>query len=206
MRRAGPFLAALLALGALACSSEPVRLWQLREAPAGSEERAAYERLEHAVELANEFLATSEYARGFPAAGARFGLDHSDVLLTLAGEGIYPMRIEASGWGDLRTAIGDGVHPTRDGFLSARSTGLDASGDGGRDAAFLDLSAEDMAAVLLRQAVMMREIQTRGELGYWLNYDLLGLVPGQGWDEDAPVNRRAYLVEFAFREWLADRA
>jgi len=104
----------LLVLFFAACSSQPVRLSRLRE-----EEPASYQHLQDAVNLANEFLATSSYARGFPAEEARFSMGLNDILLHLKGEGILPLRIETAGWGDMRTVFGDGVHPTEQGFLSA---------------------------------------------------------------------------------------
>lgn len=198
-------LALLPILLVAACSSEPVRLHKLRDADQGTADRDAYGRLEQAVALANEFLSTSQYARGFPAEEARFSLGLNDLLLHLKGEGIVPLRIETSGWGDLRTTFGDGVHPNEHGFLTARRTNDDATGEGTSDAAFLQLEVVDMAAVLLRQAATMREIQARGEFDYWLNYDLLGLNPESGWMEGNVVDRRAYAVQAGFFQWIDQR-
>ncbi|MHC4380404.1 MAG: hypothetical protein ACYSU1_04875 [Planctomycetota bacterium] len=188
-----------------ACSSQPVRLHQLREAEAGSADRASYGRLEQAVALANEFLSTSDYARGFPAAEARFSLGLNDLLLHMEGEGVEALRIETTGWGDLRTSFGDGVHPNEHGFLTARRTNEEATGEGTSDAAFLQLEVVDMTAVLLRQAATMREIQARGEFDYWLNYDLLGINPESGWMEGNIVDRRAYAVQDGFYQWIDQR-
>lgn len=198
-------LALLPILLVASCSTEPVRLYKLREADAGSPDRASYARLEQAVGLANEFLSTSEYARGFPAEEASFSLGFTDLLLHLKGEGIEPLRIETAGWGDLRTTFGDGVHPNEFGFLTARRTNEDATGEGTSDAAFLQLEVVDMAAVLLRQAATMREIQARGEFDYWLNYDLLGINPESGWMEGNIVDRRAYAVQAGFFQWIDKR-
>lgn len=203
--RSAAWVAALVALGAGSCQTEPVRLWSLREAEAGSPERAAYDRLQTAADLANEFLETSEFARGFPAESARFTLDHSDILIRFQNEGIWPLRIESTGWADPRTAVGDGLHPTSHGFLSARRTDPDATGDGTSDSAFLLLDSPAMAALLLRQATTMREIHARGEFDYWLNYDLLGLNPKSGWGEGNPVNLRAEAVQTAFWQWFEAR-
>lgn len=197
--------AALLVLGA-ACSAEPVRLYELRDAGRGTPERAAYERLETAAALANEFLETSEFARDYPAAGARFLLDQSDVLVSYPGEGVWPLRIETAGWADPRTALGDGIHPTGRGFLSARTAGGESSGDLVSDTAFLQLPPQAMAGLLLRQAATMREIRARGPLDYWLNYDLLGLDPDSGWHEDNPVNARAEAAWAAYQKWYGERA
>ncbi|TAH37313.1 MAG: hypothetical protein EYC70_10090 [Planctomycetota bacterium] len=197
-----PFLGSFLALGG--CSTDTVRLYELREAPAESAQYQAYQRLEKAVALANEFLRSSPDAVLFPAEGARFSLSFTDILVTFEGEGIEAVRMETPGWGDLRTVLGDGYHPTDQGFLTQRvSSG--AEGSGTKDASFLKLSHDEMAAVLLRQVTMQREVQTRGGFDYWINYDLLGLWPANGWGEDNPVNRRAYAVEAAFRRWLAAR-
>lgn len=192
------------ALGLASCSAEPVRLVELREADAGTIERAAYANLEEGVALANEFLARSRFSRGFPAESASFSLGLNDVLLHLENEGIEELRIETAGWGDPRLIFGDGVHPTEHGFLSARTTGSASTGSDSADAAFLRLSPEQMAAVLLRQATTMREIQARGELDYWLNYDLLGLNPSSGWMGNNVVDRRAHAVEAAFFQWLQE--
>lgn len=199
-------LALLPLLLAAACSTEPVRLFRLRDADQGSPERASYQRLEQAVALANEFLATSSYARGFPAEEAHFSMGLNDLLLHLKGEGIVALRIETTGWGDLRTTFGDGVHPNQHGFLTARRTNADATGDASADAAFLQLEVVDMAALLLRQAATMREIQARGEFDYWLNYDLLGLNPKSGWMESNVVDRRAYAVQTGFYQWVGQRS
>lgn len=199
-----PLLAGLLAsLGA--CQTSPVRLHELRDAGAGSPERAAYDRLAAAVELANEFLETSEFARGFSAEGARFSLSEADLLITFKNEGVQPLRIETTGWADPRTALGDGVHPTDRGFLSARRMGPEAAGSETTDTAFLLLEPPVMAGLLLRQAATMREIQARGAFDYWINYDLLGLAPGIGWHENSTVNQRAQGVLDAFEQWHAQR-
>ncbi len=193
----------LAALGA--CQTEPVRLYALREAPAGSTRRAAFDRLTDATALANEFLETSTFARGFPAEGARFSLDHSDILITFKNEGVWPLRIETTGWADPRTAMGDGLHPTDRGFLATRRTDPSAAGDGTSDSSFLLLDPPEMAALLLRQAAILREMRARGEFDFWLNYDLLGLNPQHGWRDDNVVTWRAFEVEDGFYQWYAER-
>ena len=198
-------LAFLPLLLVAACSSEPVRLHQLRDADAGSEEQASYLRLESAVQLANEFLSTSTFARGFPAEEAQLSLGLNDLLLHLKGEDSVTMRIETTGWGDLRTVFGDGVHPNDQGFLTARRTNADATGDSTSDAAFLQLSVPDMAALLLRQAATLREMKERGEFDFWINYNLLGLNPQTGWLEGNVVERRAYAVQAGFYQWMTQR-
>jgi len=198
-------LALLPILLVAACSSEPVRLYQLRDADQGTEDQASYLRLEGAVNLANEFLSTSTYARGFPAEEAQFTLGLNDLILHLKGEDSITMRIETTGWGDLRTIFGDGVHPNDQGFLTARRTNLDATGNATSDAAFLQLSVTDMAALLLRQAATLREFQERGEFDFWINYNLLGLNPETGWMESNVVERRAYAVQAGFYQWMTQR-
>ena len=198
-------LAFLPLLLVAACSSEPVRLYQLRDANPGTEDQASYLRLESAVHLANEFLTTSTFARGFPAEEAHISLGLSDLLLHLKGEDSISMRIETTGWGDLRTVFGDGVHPNDQGFLTARRTNADATGDSTSDAAFLQLSVPDMAALLLRQAATLREVQERGEFDFWINYNLLGLNPQTGWLEGNVVERRAYAVQAGFYQWMNQR-
>ena len=199
-------LALLPILVLAACSAEPVRLYRLREAAPDSAERAAYVRLEQAIGLANQFLTESQYARGFPAEAATFSLGMSDVLLHLKNEGVLIVRVETAGWGDVRTQFGDGVHPTENGFMTARVRGKEATGDGNFDSAFFQLEASEMAAVLLRQATTMREIQARGEFDYWLNYDLLGLDPNSGWMESNTIDRRAYAVQDGFYQWMSEGA
>lgn len=196
-------LCATLAAGA--CQAEPIRLYELREAPAGSPNRAAYDRLETAIFLVNDFLASPAPDAGRPLGHGRFLLDHTDVLMDLGEDGIWTVRLATAGWGDPRTLFGDGVHPNATGFTSERSLAADAAGESARDDGFLALAPPDMAATLLRQAVMMREIRTRGAFDYWLNYDVLGLDPGAGWREDNPVTADAHALEQAFRAWLAAR-
>jgi hypothetical protein len=67
------------------------------------------------------------------------------------------------------------------------------------------LPVVDMTAVLLRQAVTLREMQARGEFDYWLNYDLLGLNPQSGWMEGNVVDRRAYAVQSGYYQWIEQR-
>lgn len=187
-----------------ACSAEPVRLYRLREAAPDTAEHASYARLEQAVNLANSFLTESPYSRGFPAEAATFSLGMSDILLHLKGEGVKVVRVETAGWGDVRVNFGDRVHPTDNGFMTGRVRGSEATGDSTFDAQFVHLEVVEMAAVLLRQATTMREIQARGELDYWLNYDLLGVDPRSGWMAKNTVDRRASAVQAGFYQWVGE--
>ena len=193
----------LLALTALllapACTTTTIPLYALRDAKPGSELSASLQNLETAVGLANEFLQGSAAARGFPAENATFSLGHTDILVTYANESVVAMRIETTGWGDYRTMTGDGAHPTDHGFLTGRRRGESATGDDIEDSLFLHLHPIEMAALVLQQAALLREMTARGEFDYWLNYDLLGL--GAGWAENNPVDRRALAVGHAFRVW-----
>ena len=175
-------------------------LYTLRDAEAGTELSAALANMETAVSLANQFLGESAAARGFPAENAAFSLGHTDILVTYANEGVVSMRIETTGWGDPRTMTGDGVHPTDQGFLTGRRRGENATGDDVEDGLFLHLPPQEMAALMLQQAAVLREMTARGEFDFWINYDLLGL--DAGWDENNPVDRRALAVGNAFRDWV----
>jgi hypothetical protein len=196
-------LAVLLALPAGACATRPVRLYELRGAEPGSRDRQAYERLESAIALANRFLEASPAAVDLPAGRTRFELGMTDVIAHLGELGTYPVRIETAGWGDTRTLFGDRVHGTTTGFLAAHDNSA-AEEDASNNVFFL-LTPEDMAATLLRQALIAWQIQSRGELGYWLNYDLLGLDPTIGWWRGATVDERANAVEDAYFEWIRSR-
>ena len=77
----------------------------------------------------------------------------------------------------------------------------DRGSDAASDNAFLKLPAMRMAATLLRQSVVMREIQARGEVDYWLNYTLLGLDINRGYRNNSHVDKRAALTEQAFYQW-----
>ena len=156
-----PVLACLAALAALpACSSEPVRLYELREAEVGSRDRQAYETLEDAVVLTNRFLTESSATVGWPAAETRVILGQTDILVELPGRGVEAMRIETGAWGDLRTMFGDKAMADEHGFTMHPDNRV------GEDEAannyFFRKDAEDMAAFLLRQAMIMREIRERG--------------------------------------------
>ena len=196
-------LALLLSLPAGACATRPVRLYELRAAEVGSRDQLAYSRLEGAVAIANRFLAESEAARDAPAGRSSFEIGRSDLIVHLAEAGTQPLRIETAGWGDSRTLFGDRVHGTSSGFLAAHDNS--ASAEDASDNLFFLLSPEDMAATLLRQALIMHEIRVRGELGYWLNYDLLGLDPTIGWWRGATVDARANALEDAYYLWLRSR-
>lgn len=201
--KAAPFLALLLLAGTAACSSQPVRLYELRDAEAGSHDREAYLRLEDGVRLANDFLEESELASGYPGGDSHFQLGMTDLLLVLPDEGVYPLRIRTAGWGDLRTLFGDEVHGTSQGFTAGYDGGHDA--EDAANNSFFRLDAEEMGAVILRQALVSRELRTRGKLNYWLNYSLVGLDPTVGWGDGSFVDRAANGVEKAYWEWLRSR-
>ena len=73
------FILALATLGS--CASQPVYLSQLRDADAGSQDSQAYETLQEAVALANDFLANSPLAKGYPAEKASFDLGLNNIIL-----------------------------------------------------------------------------------------------------------------------------
>ncbi len=191
----------LLALAAggllvLACTTEPVRLYELRQAPAGTPEAMAYRRLEQAIALANEFLQTSPLAVVFPAESATFSLDHTDILVHYRGEGVVALRLEGTAWSDPRTLLG-GYQVTDFGILTPRGGRLSESGNETYDVTFLELPPEEMAALLLRLATEHRILLAKG--------GGLDLSPPGALGEDgrAPEDRPA-LVEYAFRKWLSE--
>lgn len=196
-------LAVLLSLPAGGCATRPVRLYELKGAEPGSRDAQAYARLETAVGLANRFLRATPAAEGQPAGRSFLELGMTDVIAHLGELGTYPLRIETAGWGDTRTLFGDRVHGTTTGFLAAHDNS--AAKDDASDNVFFLMAPEDMAATLLRQALITWEIQSRGELAYWLNYDLLGLDPTIGWWRGATVDRRANAMEDAYYAWLRSR-
>ncbi len=192
-----------LVLGFAACSTRTVRLYEFREADPGTPRQQAYLRLTEAVDLANEFLHESRYARVFPAERASFSLGMTDIIVQYEGEGYEPVRIEETGFGDLRTALSHNSYPTKDGFLSYPVTGPEARN--GEGVTFFQQGSVDMAALLLRQATISKEMNTRSPRSFWLNYSILGAWPENGWGGSNPVLRRAYAVEYAFRKWLGER-
>lgn len=187
------------------CATQTVYLHQLRDGGAGSKPAHVYAELETAVELANGFLDTSSFAKGFPAEGAKFELGINNIILRLENEYDLTVAIETTYWGDWRFIFGSDVQSSADGLLAAhRPDGKNT--DDITDNEFLKLDAGNMAAILLRQSAIMREIRARGEIDYWLNYKLLGIDPARGWVEGAHVNKRGVLTEKAFRLWLAEQA
>jgi hypothetical protein len=66
------FLLAIAALGS--CASQTVYLSQLRDSDAGSQDSQAYDTLQEAVILANDFLANSPSAKGYPASKELIGV------------------------------------------------------------------------------------------------------------------------------------
>lgn len=194
-------LAALLLLAA--CSSQPVRLYELRQAEVGSHDREAYDRLEEGVGLVNRFLDETELAVGYPAAETHFELGMTDVRVHVPGEGIYPFRIRTAGWGDPRTLFGDSLRATDEGFLAGHDS--DADEDHAADNVFFQLSANEIGAALLRQVLITRELRARGDTNYWMNYTLCGLDLTIGWGRGAFVDRAANAVEAAYWEWLKSR-
>ena len=169
----------------------------------GSWDRQCYETLEEAVVLVNRFLAESAATIGWPAADTEVELGLTDILVHLPGRGTEAMRIETSGWGDLRTFFGDEAHANGNGFTSYPDTG--AHSEDAADNVFFRKDAVDMAAFLLRQAMIMREIRERGETNYWMNYRLLGLDPRIGWGRRSHVDQTAVALEKYFREWVAEQ-
>ncbi|HEX9794987.1 MAG TPA: hypothetical protein VGC54_13475, partial [Planctomycetota bacterium] len=134
-----------------ACAAEPVRLHALRDAPAGSPAEATFAKLENAVAIANDFLA-SPAAATFPAESAHIEIDYSDLVVVYQGEGRKLLRIETASWGDPRVWFGDGTYSTRQGFLSRSRVGQHATAQNAYDADFFSWPAEAMAAGLIRLA------------------------------------------------------
>lgn len=195
--------ALLLLLAGAGCSTQTVRLYELRDAETGSRDREAFLRLEEGVRLANDFLAGSELTDGYPARDSRFEIGMTDLRLVLPDQGIYPLRIRTAGWGDPRTLFGDSLHGNDDGFVAAHDGSVGE--DDAADNVFFRLAPEEMGAALLRQGLVMREMRARGSVNYWLNYSLCGLDPTVGWGSSAFVDRAANAVEEAYWEWLAAR-
>ena len=194
-------LAALLPLVLPACSSEVVRLYELREAEPGTLEAEAYQRLREAVDLANAFLEDRPEQAGLPGDGAYYLLGFTDVLVHFRGHGRYALRISTAGWGDLRTVAGDGLHPTSQGILADHGARREHAL--GND--FLSLPREEMAAALLRGTVPMLRIKQRGGTDYWVNYSVRGLVEAKGWGAANPESADEHALETAYWEWLRDR-
>ena len=192
------FILALATLGS--CASQTVYLSQLRDSDAGSQDSQAYDTLQEAVMLANDFLASSPLAKGYPAENAHFDLGLNNIILRLDNEYDLVVSIKRAYWGDLRFIAGEDVQADADGIVVAMSVD-DRESDAASDNAFLKLPAMRMAATLLRQSVVMREIQTRGEVDYWLNYALLGLDINRGYRDNSHVDKRAALTEQAFYQW-----
>ena len=192
------FLLAIAILGS--CASQTVYLSQLRDSDAGSQNSQAYETLQEAVVLANDFLASATLAKGYPAEGARFHLGLNNIILRIENEYDLVVSIKRAYWGDLRFVAGEDVQADADGIVVAMSVD-DRGSDAASDNAFLKLPAMRMAATLLRQSVVMREIQARGEVDYWLNYTLLGLDINRGYRNNSHVDKRAALTEQAFYQW-----
>lgn len=189
-----------LAAALAACSTDPVRLYELRQADLGTPRRLAYEQLESAVELANQFLEESPRAHLFPAEEARFKIDFTDVVVYFKGEGWKPLRIYNTGWADPRTMPGDDSHPAKFGFMVGPTSETPERGDELLASHFFQRNEQEMAAILLRQAALMREYQARGSFDFWMNMNFLGLV--SGWEGGNPVSARAYAVESAYWSWL----
>ena len=195
-------LSFILALATLSsCASQTIYLSQLRDADAGSQDAQAYNTLQEAVMLANDFLASSPLAKGYPAENAHFDLGINNIILRLDNEYDLVVSIKRVYWGDPRFFAGEDVRADADGIVVVMSVD-DRESDTVSNNAFLKLSAAHMAATLLRQSVVMREIQARGEVDYWLNYTLLGIDTNRDWGDNSHVDKRAALTEQAFYQWL----
>lgn len=195
------FILALATLGS--CASQAVYLSQLRDSAAGSQDSQAYKTLQEAVVLANDFLASSPLAKGYPAENAHFDLGLNDIILRLDNEYDLVVSIKQAYWGDLRFVAGEDVQADADGIVVAMSVD-DRESDVVSNNAFLKLPAVRMAATLLRQSVVMREIQARGEVDYWLNYTLLGVDANRDWGDNSHVDKRAALTGQAFYQWHSE--
>ena len=195
-------LSFILALATLSsCASQTIYLSQLRDADTGSQDAQAYNTLQEAVMLANDFLASSPLAKGYPAENAHFDLGINNIILRLDNEYDLVVSIKRVYWGDPRFFAGEDVRADADGIVVVMSVD-DRESDTVSNNAFLKLSAAHMAATLLRQSVVMREIQARGEVDYWLNYTLLGIDTNRDWGDNSHVDKRAALTEQAFYQWL----
>lgn len=197
-------LSFILALATLSsCASQTIYLSQLRDADTGSQDAQAYNTLQEAVMLANDFLASSPLAKGYPAENAHFGLGLNNIILRLDNEYDLVVSIKRAYWGDLRFVAGEDVQADADGIVVAMSVD-DRESDAASDNAFLQLPSVSMAATLLRQSAVMREIQARGEIDYWLNYALLGVDANRDWSDNSHVDKRAALTGQAFYQWHAE--
>lgn len=197
-------LSFILALAALSsCASQTISLSQLRDADIGSQDAQAYNTLQEAVMLANDFLASSPLAKGYPAENAHFDLGLNNIILRLDNEYDLVVSIKRAYWGDLRFVAGEDVQADADGIVVAMSAD-DRESDAASDNAFLQLPPVSMAATLLRQSAVMREIQARGEIDYWLNYALLGVDANRDWSDNSHVDKRAALTGQAFYQWHAE--
>ena len=196
-------LSFILALATLSsCASQTIYLSQLRDADTGSQDAQAYNTLQEAVMLANDFLASSPLAKGYPAENAHFDLGLNNIILRLDNEYDLVVSIKRAYWGDLRFVTGEDVQADADGIVVAMGVGGRQS-DAASNNAFLKLPAAHMAATVLRQSVVMREIQARGEVDYWLNYTLLGIDTNRDWGDNSHVDKCAALTEQAFYQWHA---
>ena len=198
------FRASILTIGLLgSCATQPVYLHHLKEAKEHSAEHLAYLRLEKAVSSANNFLQTSIFAKGFPAEHAQFKLGINHIILLLGDEYAQTIPIETATLGDPRLLIGDDFHNTGRALIATRK--IDGTPpESLLDNYFLQLPEKEMAATLLYQVCIMREMQARGSLGYWLNYTLLGLGPDRDWKESSHVDERAHLIKLAYQRWLEE--
>jgi hypothetical protein len=199
------FRTSILAIGLLSsCATQPIYLHQLKEAEELSVERLAYVRLEKAVDSANSFLQTSMFAKGFPAENAQFKLGVNHIIIILNNEYSQTIPIETATLSDPRLLVGDNFHNTGKALIAARKID-DIPAESLLDNYFLQLDEQEMAETLLFQACIMREIQARGSLDYWLNYILLGLNPSRGWGENSHVNERAHLIKIAYQRWREEQ-
>jgi len=177
------FILAIAALGSCVSYNQPVSLGQLRHSDAASQDAQAYDTLQKAVGLANDFLEKSPLVTGHPAEKAHFDFGVNNIILRLGNELVTRY--------DLVITIHRASRPAKPAY--PQHWPRPAS-----DNPFLQLPEARMAAALLSKSVAMRQIQAKGKVDDWLDYDLLGAGTWSGWGGNRPA-----LTEQAFYQWHA---
>jgi len=187
----------------------PLRRFAL--SPRGTLERQLWERVAQAVELSNRFI-ESDANRYFPQ-GRRFRAaeDGRLYLDSDAGDG-FRMRITVASLMTQLTELGYSAQEAYDGFtvgalkdVHGRATDITIA-----NTLFFTLEGtwrpvERLAALLLHETSHVLQVRSQGQVGYWIEYYVRGVLLMQGSEQENDLEKVPYRVETEFWRWYGER-
>lgn len=178
----------------------------------GTLERRLWERVAQAVELSNRFI-ESDANRYFPH-GRRFrATEDGKVFVDSDGGDGFRIRINVASLVTQLTQLGYSAQEAVDGFtvgalkdVHGRRTDITVA-----NTLFFTLEGtwrpvEMIAALLLHETAHTLQVRAQGQVGYWIEYYVRGVLFFQGGDEENELEKVPYRVETEFWRWFSERS